>query len=123
MDWDAALTEQLGQALLDILAFQAACHPDRQAFAGKLIDDIQGSKRFAVMGATHHKIVAPHMARIFSSQPHTRTVIEPQSTPFGLLFGHFETFLTPYPLYSLVIDLPARIVQQSCHPAVAVAAN
>lgn len=67
MNGDTAGAKQFGQTGLYILRFPAAPYANRQAFAGKLIKDVQGAKRAAIMGAIGHKVIAPHMARIFGS--------------------------------------------------------
>jgi hypothetical protein len=62
------------------------------------------------------------MVWISRSQPHARTIRQPQSFAFGLLLQYFQPFLTPKPLDPLVIHRPARPAQEGGHPAVAVPA-
>ena len=53
MDGDAAVTEQLGQAGLNILTGQVVSHTDRQALPGTLVKYVQGAKAFPIVGAVH----------------------------------------------------------------------
>ena len=61
------------------------------------------------------------MVRILRSQPQAGTVVQPQSASVGLFPGHFQPFLTPGPLYTLVVDLPAFQLQQGRNTPKAIA--
>ncbi|KHQ53966.1 Mobile element protein [Mameliella alba] len=61
------------------------------------------------------------MIGAFRPQTHTRPVVQPES-PFLLLFlWHFQPFASPDTLNPLVVHMPARVVQQAGHHAIAVA--
>jgi hypothetical protein len=96
-------------------------HLGCQAFPGILIDHVQDPKGNSVVGSGLHEIIAPDMLRKERFQPDYRTIIEPQSSPFGLFLRDFQPFSAPDPLHSLVIDNPTFVSQQRGHPAVSVA--
>ncbi len=115
---DTALAEQFGQALLHLIAFEIAFHTDLEALAREFIDEFQGAERFSVMRAIRHKVIAPDMHGVRCLQAYTRSVIEPQPSSFGLLFGHFQPFGAPNTLDPLVFYLPTRAAQQRRHAPV-----
>ena len=51
----------------------------RHAFPAGLVNDRQVAELAPIMGATLHKVVGPHMARIFRAKPDARPVVEPLS--------------------------------------------
>jgi hypothetical protein len=52
------------------------------------------------------------------TKAYTRSVIEPQSSPFRLFPRHFQTFLTPESLDSLMIHMPSFPLEQHGDPAI-----
>ena len=56
-------------------------------------------------------------------QAHTGAVVEPQSSPLGLLRRHPKPLLSPYPLDPLVVYMPTTMPQQGGDPPVAVPAE
>ncbi len=56
----------------------------------------------------------------FGSQADTRSVIEPQTAPFGLLLGNLKPLPPPDPLNPLGIHVPAFGSQQCRDPAIAI---
>ena len=68
-----------------------------------------------------HEVIAPNMIRSFRPQPHTGTVIQPQSSPGSLLLRHFQPLPPPDPLHPILAHWPACTPQQCRDPPVAVA--
>ena len=93
----------------------------RQTFPGILINHIQDPKGHSIVGAGLHKIIAPDMLGKERFQPDHGTIVEPQSSSFGLFLRDFQPFSAPDPLHTLVIDNPTFISQQSGYSAITVA--
>ena len=70
-----------------------------------------------------HEVIAPNMIRSFRPQPHTGTVIQPQSSPGSLLLRHFQPLPPPDSLHSVLAHFPARTPQQRRDPSVPVSAR
>src|SRR5437879_5964504 len=60
------------------------------------------------------------MVPVFRTQPDARPVVQPEPSPLWLFLWHFQPFLSPYPLYPLVIHLPAFIPQQYGNPSISI---
>src|SRR5450759_423893 len=60
------------------------------------------------------------MIRPLRSQPHTRTIPEPQSPSRPLFLRHLQPFASPDPLHSILPHLPSRALQQHRDAPVAV---
>src|SRR5512145_2155784 len=99
---------------------QMTLHSPRQTFTGELIDHIQDPKRSSIVGSFEHKVIAPDMVREFRLQPQAGPVVQPQATPFGLSGRHFQPFLTPDSLDTLVVHLPPLIVQEGGDTSISV---
>ncbi len=54
------------------------------------------------------------------AKPHTGTIVQPQTGPFGLFCGYFEPLTAPDPFNPFVVHLSAFGVQQGSDPAIAV---
>ena len=61
------------------------------------------------------------MVRTLRSEPDTGSIIEPEPAFLRLLVRNFEPFAPPDPFHPLVIDMPARVVEQSRDHAISVA--
>ncbi len=68
-----------------------------------------------------HEVIASNMIRPFRPQPHTGTLIQPQSSPGSLLLRHFQPLPPPDPLHPILAHWPACTPQQCRDPPVAVA--
>jgi len=95
---------------------------DAEAFAGPLINDVQCAKRPAIRQSIDQEIIAPYMIFPLGKKPDAGTIIEPEPSSLRLLLRHGETFLTPNPLYSLVIDPPSLVLQQPGDHAITIPA-
>ena len=62
------------------------------------------------------------MIAVLRPQPDARSVGQPQPASFGLFIGDLQPLASPDALDPLVVDDPARLAQQPCHLAIAVAA-
>src|ERR1039458_8105126 len=105
-----------------VVSAQASCHADRQALPRVFIDHCQHADCSAVMGHGTHEVVTPDVIRPFWPQPHARTVIEPEPSPWLLFLGYLQPFTTPNALPSIFPHLPACRPQQRCDSPVTVTA-
>ena len=62
------------------------------------------------------------MIALLRPQPDARSVGQPEPAPLGLLMGDLQPLASPNTLDPLVVDYPARLAQQPCDLAIAVAA-
>jgi hypothetical protein len=60
------------------------------------------------------------MILVFWPKSYAGSIVEPESSPLGLSFEHFQHFLTAYPFDSLVVDVPSFRSWQCCYPAISV---
>ena len=74
----------------------------------------------AIMGTVHDEVIRPNMVSMGGAKPHTGTIVQPKTGPFGLFCGYFEAFTAPDPFDPFVVHLPAFGVQQGSDPAIAV---
>ena len=72
------------------------------------------------MRSRTHEVVAPHVARMRWSEPHTRSIVESQPSSWLLPLRYFQPFTTPDPLDSVLAHLPAGTHQQRRDPAIPV---
>ena len=62
------------------------------------------------------------MIAVLRPQPDARSVGQPEPASFGLFIGDLQPLASPDALDPLVVDYPARLAQQPCDLAIAVAA-
>jgi hypothetical protein len=122
MTGNAAQDEQVGQNVDDIDCFELAGDTGRQAFVGKLVNDIEHPISASIVGAVLDKIVGPDVITVLRPQPDARSVGQPEPASFGLFIGDLQPLASPDALDPLVVDYPARLAQQPCDLAIAVAA-
>ena len=122
MTRNAAQDEQLGQNVDDIDCFELAGDTGRQAFVGKLINDIEHPISASIVGAVLDKIVGPDVITVLRPQPDARSVGQPEPASFGLFIGDLQPLASPDALDPLVVDCPASLAQQFGDLAIAVAA-
>src|SRR5271167_730891 len=72
-----------------------AGNTDRQAFARELVDQRHKPNLAAIMRLGFDKVVRPDVVTSFRSQPDTRPIIEPQTTPGSLFIGNFKPLAAP----------------------------
>lgn len=73
-----------------------------------------------VMSAVQDEIIGPDMIPVLWPFADTGTVIEPQSSLFGLFCGDFQPLSSPDTLDTFVIHLPTVISQQCSDSSVAI---
>ena len=118
----AAQDEQIGQDVDYINGLEPAGHPDRQTFVGKLVDHIEHSILPSIVGAILDEVVGPDVIAVLGPQPDARSVCQPKAATLGLFMGDLQPLPSPDPLDPLVVDDPARLLQQPGDLAIAVAA-
>ncbi len=119
---NAAQDEQVGQNVDDIDCFELAGDTGRQAFVSKLVNDIEHAISASIVGAVLDKVVGPDVIAVLRPQPDARSVGQPEPASFGLFMGDLQPLASPDALDPLVVDYPARLAQQPCDLAIAVAA-
>src|SRR5437879_2482754 len=119
---NAAKDEQVGRNVDDIDCFELAGDTDRQAFVSKLVNDIEHAISASIVGAVLDKVVGPDVIAVLRPQPDARSVGQPEPASFGLFMGDLQPLASPDALDPLVVDYPARLAQQPCDLAIAVAA-
>ncbi len=75
MCWDAAQDEQVSERVDDIDGLEPAVHPEGEAFAGELVDDVEHPILPPLMGAILDEVVGPDMVGIFGSQANAGSVV------------------------------------------------
>src|SRR5215470_6617788 len=118
----AAQDEQIGQNVDDIDCFELAGDTDRQAFAGKLVNDIERPISASIVGAVLDKVAGPDVIALLRTQPNARSVGQPESAALWLLRWDLQPLTSPDTLDPLVVDYPARLAKQPCDLAIAIAA-
>ena len=119
---DAAQDEEVGQNVDHIDRLELAGDTDRQAFMGELVEHVEHAILASVVGAVLDEVVGPDVIALLRPQPDARSVGQPEPAAFGLLIGDLQPLASPDTLDPLVVDYPARLAQQSCDLAIAVAA-
>ena len=119
---DAAQDEQVGQHVDDVNGGKLPAHPDRQALAGELVQDVEHAEGPAVMGLMMDEVIGPDVVRPLGTQPDAGAVVQPQTVPLRLFLGHLQPLAPPQALDPLVVDLPAGDTQQGRDAPIAVAA-
>ena len=61
------------------------------------------------------------MIGAFWPETDARPVIQPQPPLLRLLLRYFKPFMPLDPLHTLMVHMPASLVQQRCHAAIAIA--
>src|SRR5277367_6500465 len=116
-----AQDEEVGQRIDYIDGLELAGNPDRQTFMGELLNHVEHAILPSIVGAILNKIVGPDMIAVLGPQPDARSVCQPKPAAFGLLIGDLQPLTSPDPLDPLVVDEPARLLQQPGDLAIAVA--
>jgi hypothetical protein len=89
---------------------------------GELVDHIEHSILPSIVGAVLDEVVGPDVIAVLGPQPDARSVCQPEPAAFGLFMGDLQPLASPDPLDPLVVDDPARLLQQPGDLAIAVAA-
>src|SRR5262245_64774397 len=84
---NAVQDEQIGENVDDIDCFELASDTDRQAFVGKLVNDIEHPISASIVGAVLDKVVGPDVIAVLRPEPDERSVGEPEPASFGMCIG------------------------------------
>src|ERR1700757_4539067 len=95
---------------------------DQQALSRVLIDQVQDAHTAAIVRPCAHEVVAPHMICVCRSQPHARSIVEPQPPSRLLLLWNLQPFAAPDSLDSVLTHVPAGPLEQCRDPTIAVTA-
>ena len=119
---NAAQDEQIRQHIDHIDGLELSGDPDCQAFMAELVDHVEHSIFPSFVGAVLDKVVGPDVIAVLGTQPDAGSVRQPQPAALGLFVGDLQPLPSPDPLDPLVVDDPARLLQQPGNLAIAVAA-
>src|SRR5215210_1342013 len=75
---NTAQDEQVREHIDHINCLQLPAHPDGQALAGELVDDVEHAELAPVMGAILDKVIGPDMVGILWPQPDAGSVSKPE---------------------------------------------
>lgn len=106
--------EQLEKDSRHVHRIEVPRNSDRETFSGKLIHNREHLKRFLIVGFVKHEVIGPDMISILRAFAYARSVVEPQTTSFGLFVRDFQAFFPPNSVYTLVVYSPAFELQQGC---------
>src|SRR6516165_1433989 len=104
------------------IRLELAGDTDRQAFMAELVEHVEHPVPASIVGAVLDKVVGPDVIAVLRPQPDARSVGQPEPAALGLLMRDLQPLASPDALDPLVVDYPARLAQQPCDLAIAVAA-
>src|ERR1700722_658824 len=110
----------IGQRSDHLGARPAPFRTDQQTLARGLVDQVEDAHTTAILRSRTHEVVAPHVARMSRSEPHTRAVVEPQPSSWLLPLWNFQPFATPDAFDPVLAHPPAGTHQQRRDPAIPV---
>src|SRR5262249_17763987 len=119
---NAPQDEQVAQNVDHIDRLELASDTDRQTLVGELVEHVEHPILASVMGGLLDEVVGPDMIALLRPQPDARSVGQPEPAALGLLRWDLQPLASPDALDPLVVDYPARLAQQPCDLAIAVAA-
>tara|TARA_Y100000590_G_C15547998_1_gene949758 strand:+ start:397 stop:738 length:342 start_codon:yes stop_codon:yes gene_type:complete len=67
------------------------------------------------------EVIRPNMILKGRFMTNTGAIIKPKTATLRLLLRHFETFLTPDPLNSLVVHAPTLLIKKSGYSSITIA--
>src|ERR1700739_4549843 len=121
MLWHALPHHHIGKCSDDLRTAPSPLGPNHETLPGVLVDQVQQAHGSAIVRPCADEIVAPHMVLVLRPEPHTRSIVEPQSTAWLLLLRYLQPFATPDAFDPVFAHPPARLLQHRRDPAVAVA--
>src|SRR5258708_11447492 len=93
---NAAQDEQVGQNVDDIDCFELAGDTGRQAFVGKLVNDIEHPISASIVGAVLDKVVGPDLIALLRPQPDARSLGPPQPSSLGFFIRNLHPLTSPH---------------------------
>jgi hypothetical protein len=122
MAGNATQDEEVGERIDDVDGSELPRHPDRQAFMGKLVDDVEHAYLAPVMGPILDEVVGPDVIAVLGPEANAGAVVQPQAAALRLPGRDLQPLAPPDPLHPLVVDEPTGSPQQLGDLAIAVAA-
>ena len=87
----ATQDEQVREHVDDVDRLELAGDPDRQAFVGELVDDVEHPELAPVMRAVLDEVIGPDVVAVLRPKTDTGAVVVSQSRPLlGCLAGTFS---------------------------------
>jgi hypothetical protein len=71
------------------------------------VDQVQQTYAAAIMRPCADEVVAPYMVPPLWLEPHTRAIVEPQTSSWLLLLRYLQPLSTPDTLYAVFTHPPA----------------
>ena len=96
-----------------VTRIESSFHYDVQALSAEFVDDRQHLDGAAIVRAVFDKIIGPDMVAMGRPEPDTRSIVEPQTSSFGLLLRNLQPLLTPDTFHPLMANLPTLSSEQS----------
>jgi len=113
--------EEIREAIQYVIRIEPSFHYDVQALSAEFVDDRQHLDGAAIVRAVFDKIIGPDMVAMGRPEPDTRSIVEPQTSSFGLLLRNLQPLLTPDTFHPFMVNLPTLSLEQCRNPAIAVA--
>ncbi len=110
----------IGQSSDHLRTRPAPFRADQQALARGLVDQVEDAHTTTIVRSRTHEVVAPHVARMRRSEPHTRAIVEPQPSSWLLPLRNLQPFTTPDAFDPVLAHLPAGTHQKRRDPAIPV---
>ena len=95
--------EQLRESIDDVLCLEAPRDIQRDTSACVLVDDCEDLQRLTALCSIEDKVPAPYMAGVCSTQAVTSVGACSKRALLPAFSWHFEPFLSPYPIDTLVV--------------------
>lgn len=118
--WRSPQDEEIRQSIHHIDGVELPVNTDSQSLPCELINDIQRAVNTPVVGPVMDEVIGPDMIGTLWPEADAGSIIQPQPSLLWLLLRYFKPLTPPYPFNPLMIYMPTRLVQQSCHAAIAV---
>lgn len=112
--------EQIGQEQEHILRANPSGHHRGQILARVLVENVENSKRPAIVRPICHTVIRPHMVGPLRPLANTRAVGQPEARPLRLRLRPLEAFLPPNRIHAILSHVPALVSQEIRHRLVAV---
>jgi hypothetical protein len=101
-----------------VIGLELSLHHDVEALSTEFIDNRQNLDGTTVVSTVCHEIIGPDMMAMGRPEPHTRPIVEPQSSAFGLFLRNLQPLLTPDAFHPLMIDSPTLPSEQGRDAAI-----
>ena len=113
--------EQSRQGINHVGRVELAVDMDHQGLLRELIDNVEGAIQPPATRPVLHEIIGPGMIWAFWPETDTGAIAQPEPSLLGLFLWDFEPFAPPDRFDTLVVHMPACVVQQSGDHSIAIA--